>query len=241
MSRAKPEPMARPRTRTAVTRVLVLIGVLTGATFIASRMGWLDARHVLAVIAQLRHSENAGAFIAGFIAIYALGTALGLPGLPFNSVAGAVFGGVTGGVIAWVGSMVGAVLGYWVARTVGRREVLRWVGRFRRADAAVEQARDFPGLLRLRLFPVLPIGAVNFIAGLARARFGAYLVATALGILPSVVIYSYFAESLVAGVGTGRRDALITLAMASAALITLSLLPKYLRSRDRRDRDQSVA
>lgn len=241
MSRTKPEPMAEPRTRTAVVRVVALIGVLIAATFIASRMGWLDARHTMTRIDRLRRSENSGLFVAGFIAIYALGTSLGLPGLPFNAVAGAVFGGMIGGVIAWSGSMAGATLGYWIARTVGRNEVLRWVRRFRRVDAAVEQARDFPGLLRLRLFPVLPIGVVNFVAGLARAHFGAYLAATALGILPSVVIYSYFADSLIEGVGTGRRDAFVTLGMASAALITLSLLPKYLRSRDRRDRDQSVA
>jgi uncharacterized membrane protein YdjX (TVP38/TMEM64 family) len=112
--------------------------------------------------------------------------------------------------------------------------VLRWLKRFKHVDAAVEQARDFAGMFRLRLIPVLPLGTINFVGGLARANFGAFLLATALGIIPSLAIYAYFADSLLEGVGSGRKDALTSLFVASTLLLLLSLAPKIVARRQRR-------
>jgi uncharacterized membrane protein YdjX (TVP38/TMEM64 family) len=86
-------------------------------------------------------------------------------------------------------------------------------------------------MLRLRLIPVLPIGIVNFVAGLAEANVGPYLLATAIGVVPSIVIYTYFADSLIEGVSGGRKDAVASLLIASALLILLSLAPKLAKSR----------
>src|SRR5262249_55676580 len=117
----------------------------------------------------------------------------------------------------------------------GHDVVVRWVKRFPHGDAAVSDARDFGGMLRLRLIPVLPIGMVNFIAGLARAPFARYLAATAVGIVPATLIYAYFADSLLKGVGGGRRDALTSLIAASVLLLALSLTPTAVRWWKRRE------
>ena len=99
---------------------------------------------------------------------------------------------------------------------------------------AVAETRDFDGMLRLRLLPVLPIGVVNFIAGLARAPVPQYLLAAAIGIIPATVIYAYFADSLLERVGNGRREALKSLIIASTLLVALSLTPTIVRWRKRR-------
>lgn len=221
-----------PQTRTVFLRVGALALLLAVAALIGYKYGWFDYSHTLGHISKLRRSENLGLFLVGFVLVYGVLTSLGLPGLPFNVAAGALFGSVIGGLLAWMGSLLGAAAGYWIARTVGHKEVLRWVKRYKRVDAAVEQARNFSGMLRLRLLPVLPLGIVNFVGGLARAPFVAYIAATALDIIPSVIIYSYFADTLVEGVGSGRKQALVSLIIASALLILLSLLPRLLRSRD---------
>jgi uncharacterized membrane protein YdjX (TVP38/TMEM64 family) len=220
-----------PQTRTVLIRIGALALLLVVGTLAAYRLGWFDYSHTLSHIAKLRRSENLGLFLVGFVLAYGLLTSLGLPGLPFNVAAGALFGSVIGGVLAWMGSLLGGVAGYWLARTVGHREVTRWVKRYKRVDAAVDQGRNFSGMLRLRLVPVLPIGIVNFVGGLARSPFLSYLAATALGVIPSVIIYSYFADSLVEGVGAGRKQALVSLIIASTLLILLSLLPRFFRSR----------
>jgi uncharacterized membrane protein YdjX (TVP38/TMEM64 family) len=81
-------------------------------------------------------------------------------------------------------------------------------------------------MLRLRLIPVLPLGTVNFIGGLARAPFLPYLAATAVGVLPSILIYTYFADRLLERVGNGRTDAMQSLIVASVLLMFLSLTPR---------------
>ena len=57
--------------------------------------------------------------------------------------------------------------------------------------------------------------------------------ATAIGVVPSTLIYNYFADSLVEGVGGGTTRALVSLLLASALLILLSLLPRLLARRRR--------
>jgi uncharacterized membrane protein YdjX (TVP38/TMEM64 family) len=221
-----------PRTRTVLIRIGILALVLAIGMLIGYKLGWFNFTQTLSRIQQLRSSKNLGVFVIGFVAVYAIGTSLGLPGLPFNVAAGALFGSVVGATMAWTASMLGASAGYWLARTIGHKEVSRWVKRYRRIDAAVDQARHFTGMLRLRLIPVLPIGIVSFVGGLARSPFLRYLAATAVGIIPSVLIYTYFADSLIQGVGTGRKQALVSLVIASALLILLSLLPRLFRSRE---------
>ncbi len=202
---------------------------------VAYELGWLDYRHALEHVARLRQSHSFPVFATTFVVGSGLGMAIGFPGLPFVVAAGALFGTLLGSILGWVASMLGAIVGYWIARTVGHRVVVRWVMRFRRGDAAVSDARNFAGMLRLRLIPVLPIGVVNFIAGLARAPFARYVVATAIGIIPATTIYAYFADSLLEGVRNGRREALTSLGIASALLLALSLTPTAVRWWKRRE------
>jgi uncharacterized membrane protein YdjX (TVP38/TMEM64 family) len=222
-----------PRTQAALLRIAGLGVLLLVGSFVAYRLGWFDYRHTVQHLDHIRRSHSVWVFAATFVGVYALGTSVGFPGLPFTVAAGALFGTFLGSALSWIGAMLGAMIGYTVARTIGHDVVARWLQRYERAGAAVGQANTFHGLLRLRLIPVIPLGTVNFVAGLARSRFGVYLAATAVGIIPSTLIYNYFADSLVEGVGGGKGRALVSLLLASALLILLSLLPRLL-ARQRR-------
>lgn len=215
-----------PSSRAALVRIGSLLALLVVASLIAYKLGWFDYKDTLRHVQRLRMSHGIVGFTIGFVVVYGLGTAVGMPGLPFTVAAGVLFGTLLGTVLSWAGSMLSAALGYWVARTVGHDVVVRWLKRFQRADAAVADARDFAGMLRLRLVPVLPLGTVNFVGGLARAPFVPYLAATAIGIIPATAIYCYFADSLLEGVGNGRSAAMRSLAVASVLLILISLAPK---------------
>jgi uncharacterized membrane protein YdjX (TVP38/TMEM64 family) len=218
----------RPRTREVFLRVAPLALLLIVTALAGYKFGWFDYRHALEHVERIRQKHSLFAFTIGFTIAIGIGTAVGVPGLPLMVAAGAVFGTLIGSMVSWCGALIGASIGYWLARTVGHDVITRWLKRFRRIDAAVAQARHFGGILRLRLIPVLPLGTVNFVGGLARAHFGAYLAATAIGILPAVVIYSYFADSLVERVGNGRADAFKSLVFSSVLLLLLSLVPRLL-------------
>jgi uncharacterized membrane protein YdjX (TVP38/TMEM64 family) len=221
----------------------VLALILAVALFATYRFGWLDTRHTLEHVTRLRQSHSFPVFAATFVVASGIGMAIGLPGLPFVAAAGALFGTLLGSALGWAASMVGSIVGYWIARTIGHDVVLRWVHRFPRVDTAVTEGRDFGGMLRLRLIPVLPIGVVNFVAGLARAPLDTYIAATAIGIIPATVIYAYFADSLLEGVGNGRREAWKSLIVASTLLLVLSLTPafaRWLKGRETRGRKPRV-
>jgi uncharacterized membrane protein YdjX (TVP38/TMEM64 family) len=228
-----------PRPRSPLIRIAVLALVFAIALFVAHRLGWLNYRSALVHVEGLRASHSFPVFAIVFVVAAGFGMAVGFPGLPFVVAAGALFGTALGSALGWAASMLGAVIGYWIARTIGHDVVLRWVRHSPRVSAAVAESHDFAAMLRIRLIPVLPIGIVNFIAGLARVPFTAYLVSTALGIVPATVIYAYFADSLLKGVGGGRREALTSLAIASALLVALSLTPtasRWWRRRESRAR-----
>jgi len=217
-----------PRTHDVLFRVAPLVLLLIGAAVIGYKLGWFDYRHALEHIERLRRSYSFAGFTVAFVVTMGVATSLGLPGLPFFVTAGALFGTLLGSALSWCGTMIGAVIGYSIARTVGRDVVARWLKRFKRADGAVADARHFGGMVRLRLIPVLPLSAVNFVGGLARANLFAYLAATAIGIAPSIVIYTYFADSLLERVGNGHTEALKSVILSSVLLLLLSMTPRLL-------------
>ena len=219
---------ALPPTRAAAIRIGILALLLVAASLVAYELGWFDYRHTLEHLARLRSHHNVLVFSICFVLIFGAGTSVGMPSLPFTVTAGVLFGTALGSTFAWVGELLSGALGYWVARSVGHDIVARWLSRYKRANAAIEDARDFAGILRLRLIPVLPLGTVNFICGLARSPFGTYMVATAIGVIPSTIIYTYFADSLLERVGQGHADAMRSVIIASVLLILLSLTPRWL-------------
>jgi uncharacterized membrane protein YdjX (TVP38/TMEM64 family) len=215
-----------PPTRVVLVRIGGLAVILAIASLIAYALGLFDYRHAAEHISNLRHTHNTVAFAMLFVLVYAGATSVGVPALPFTVAAGVIFGAMPGAALSWLGVLLGAAGGYLLARTIGHDAVLRWLQRRRRIREAVEDAQDFSGMLRLRLIPVLPLGALSFAAGLSKAPFLPYLAATALGVLPVTLVYSYFADSIVEGIASGKSNALASLVIASALLIGLSLLPR---------------
>src|SRR4051812_2580528 len=123
-----------PSSRSALIRIGGLATLLIVASLIAYRTGWFNYNHTLEHIERVRQSHSMATFVVGFIFIYGVGTAVGLPGLPFTVAAGVLFGTILGTVLSWAGALLGAGLGYWLAHTVAHDQVLRWVRRFPRVD-----------------------------------------------------------------------------------------------------------
>lgn len=224
-----------PTTRAALIRIGGLTLLLVAAALTGYKLGWFDYRHTLEHVSRLQRSHSFVTFVVAFVIVYATATSVGVPGMPFTVASGALFGTLLGSVLSWMGAMIGATVGYWVARTIGHDVVFRWLQRYERVDNAVADARDFNGMLRLRLIPVLPLGTVNFVGGLARVPFAGYLAATAVGVIPSTLVYTYFADTLLEGVEGGRSNAMVSLIVASALLIGLSLAPRIVNRQKKKN------
>ena len=128
-----------------------------------------------------------------FSAAYVPAAVLFVPGSLLTLCAGFAFGVVKGTLVASAGSTAGAAAAFLVARSVARDWVSRRIaGRPKLAaiGRAVEK-EDFKLVLLTRLSPVLPFNVLNYAFGLTRARFGKYLLASWIGMLPGTVMYVY--------------------------------------------------
>jgi uncharacterized membrane protein YdjX (TVP38/TMEM64 family) len=134
-----------------------------------------------------------------FIAVYAVATAISIPGgLVLTLAGGFLFGTWLGGAATVVGATIGAVIVFYAVRTSFGESLRRRAeangGRLKTIIDGVA-AGAFGYILTLRLIPIMPFWFVNVAAGLAHAPTGAYTLATLIGILPATFIYS--------GIGAG--------------------------------------
>jgi uncharacterized membrane protein YdjX (TVP38/TMEM64 family) len=132
-----------------------------------------------------------------FMAAYALGTVLFVPGSALTLAAGALFGIGRGLLFAWIAATIGSALAFLVARYLARGAVEQRIAgnaRFAAIDRAVgQEGRKIVFLLRLS--PVFPFTFLNFALGLTRVRFLDYVVAS-LGMIPGTLLYVYYGNVL---------------------------------------------
>ena len=212
-------PTVKPST--AVVRVAALLAVLAATFFVAKSRGWLDYEHVAAVVRELRTGQDRGTAAAIYVASFGAAVALGFPATPAILVGGALFGAGLGSVLSWAGGMIASVAGYWLARLIGKDSLKTFFCRHRALDRLAKE-QGFWTMLRLRIVPVMPLAVLNFVAGITCMNQRRYLLATALGLIPSMVVYSYFADALLSGIGDARKDVILRLAIGSVVLLGLS-------------------
>jgi uncharacterized membrane protein YdjX (TVP38/TMEM64 family) len=210
-------------------RLAALAAVVAAAAFAAHRLGVFELRDPERLGEAIRRAKDVPALPVLFVLGYAIATVFGLPGTVFTLAGGATFGTLLGSLLNWAGATLGALGAYALARLLGGDAVRRLLGRHASALDTLTSKADFAALFRLRLIPIVPFNALNFAAGLAPAPFRAYALSTALGIIPGTVVYTYFADSLVAGVTGARQRALTHVAIAGALLIAISFVPALAR------------
>ncbi len=102
---------------------------------------------------------------------------------------GLLFGMALGLLLVWGAAMLGAMAAFVIGRALGREAVEQMTGaRVARVDEALAR-HGLLSVIAVRLVPVLPFTAINYSAGLTGLPYRAYLLGTAVGILPGTVAY----------------------------------------------------
>ncbi len=211
--------------RATYLKLAGLILLVVGAFLGARALGFFQLDDPAALADRVRSLRERRYVAPLFVGLYALATAIALPGSILTIAGGAIFGFTLGSLLNWAGASLGAMLAYLLARNLGFDAVRRLLGK--RADRVTELAgaHGFTTVLRLRLVPVVPFNVLNFAAGFAGVRFRDYMLGTLLGLIPGTAVYTYFADALLAGAAGARREALIRLLVAGILLAALSFLP----------------
>ena len=215
------------RSLSTILRIALLATLLAG-TAILARTTSLGATIDDATRALGEMADRPWAPFA-YVALYALCITVGLPGTLLTLIGGVAFGLGRGFLVNMSGALLGSAGAFLVARTIGRDVVTRLLGKhLARLDGLEGRRTTFLTTLRLRLMPIVPFNAVNFAAGLTKAQLRPFLAGTALGIIPSTFIFTYFATALVAG-GDARADALVPITLALGGMLLLGLIPSIVK------------
>ncbi len=173
----------------------------------------LGLHRYLDFAALREHREALAAFVAahrvlaalGFVALYALVTAISVPGGAVLTLAGGyLFGTVLGSVYVVIGATAGATALFLAARSaVGDALRARAGPGLRRMEAGFrENALSY--LLFLRLVPLFPFWLVNLVPAFAGVPLGTYVLGTFFGIIPGSVVYAAVGNGLGAVLDAGR-------------------------------------
>jgi len=167
--------------------------------------------------------------VAFFILIYITQTAFSLPGATIMTLTGGfLFGSVWAALYVNIGATTGATLAFLAARYLFRDWVERRFGDRLAAFQAGFAQNAFNYLLTLRLIPLFPFFLVNLLSGLTRMSVGTYVAATALGIIPGSLAYTFAGRQL-ATINSLAELASPRLLLAFTVLGLLFLMPVVYR------------
>lgn len=218
-----------------------------------SRRGWLllGALIVLgaaiAFLPQLRAglprlldwTRAAGPWGAvALVLAYIAACLLMIPGSILTLAAGFLYGVTAGTMLVSIGSTLGAGAAFLSGRYLARGRVERMLRRWPRFSAFNEAVsrQGFKIVLLTRLSPVFPFNLLNYAYGVTRVRFGSYLLASWLGMLPATVLFVYLgstardlAQLTTGGIPPSPLRSALTWAGLVATLVVTIVITKLAR------------
>jgi uncharacterized membrane protein YdjX (TVP38/TMEM64 family) len=196
-----------------------------------------DTRYILRVV--LERIQNLGPFAPlYFILAYIVACLTFFPGVILTLGGGILFGVIKGTLYVSIGATIGAGCAFLISRYIARGWVYQRFSRspkFRAIDDAV--AKDgwkVVGLIRLS--PVFPFIAMNFVFGLTRIPFVHFVLITWVSILPVCVMFVYLGSLLgdIAALGsqpiaTGKAKWIVTAFGAVTTVIVTIFVTRFAR------------
>jgi len=121
-----------------------------------------------------------------------------IPAFLVTAANGMVFGSFWGALISWIGALIGALTSFYIARLFGSVALNKIV----RNQKAIEfmrhagEKRGFYVILLSRLLPFISFDIISYMAGLSGIRPWAFILGTALGMLPATIIYTFIGHEI---------------------------------------------
>lgn len=213
---------SRVRTAEVIAVLLLLIGVIL--------VGWFVARHIPLESLGARMEAGGSLAVLTFLLMGVLATSVGLPRQGLAFIAGFAWGVAPGLAL----SLAAAIGGCALTSEVSRRWFAHAVAeRHPRAIARLERLIRQDAFLKVIVLRLQPLGTnflTNLCAGLTSVPRSVFLLASLLGYVPQMLVFTLL--------GSGVRVGSETQLLVSGALLALSvLLGVVLYRRHRRSAD----
>jgi phosphatidylserine/phosphatidylglycerophosphate/cardiolipin synthase-like enzyme/uncharacterized membrane protein YdjX (TVP38/TMEM64 family) len=139
-----------------------------------------------------------------------------------------VFGTMTGATVAFVGSVLSALIGYGIGRFTGRSLVERLAnGRIQQVSQRLGR-RGILTIITVRIVPVAPFAVLNLLAGTMHISVRDFVIGTAVGMLPGIIVLVIFAEGLLSLIGQADLRAVALILIGILGLAGLAWVGKRL-------------
>lgn len=228
------------RTRQALRWLLIAGSIVAAATLVIGVVigaGAFDWSRLPRVLEQLSAWRDSPLAMLAMLACFVVG---GVVVFPVNLLIAAsivVFGPLIGTPIALAGSLASAAVLHQIGRSFPEHA---WT---RIANAHVERIRERVarhGVIAVAIVRVLPLAPYSIvslaggIAGIARAPF---LIGTALGMLPGILLYAWFADRAGELIANPRPLSWAMLCFAAVLIVAVAFLLRFYRKRGERRKD----
>jgi uncharacterized membrane protein YdjX (TVP38/TMEM64 family) len=132
-----------------------------------------------------------------FILLYTVRPFVLFPSSIFAITSGLSFGFYWGCLYTYLGSLGGGLVTYYAVNRLGRfKKSKQWKNeRYNKIRSNIER-EGFRYVLLLRLLPVLNYDLVSYLTSITKVKFKDYAIATAIGIIPGTIAYTYLGTSM---------------------------------------------
>ena len=210
--------------------ILAAIGAAGAAIYFSPLGKHLDANELVAFV---RRSGSSWWAIPLFFVLYAVLNIFFIPPQFLSIAAVLMWGWWKGATIELVAATIAAIPPYLISRSTLRA----WIAERIRSHGGIAAKLDrepFTWLLILRVVPIIPYTALNYVAGLSSIRIRDYMLATLIGMVPSAYIFAYFVDATAQGLMEPRDVIWRMLAAAvlfAALIVTTRLAAPHVRRR----------
>lgn len=229
------DPIAPRIPRRFLVRFLALV-IVVGAGFATLRFTplaqYLTLPRISAFLNDLRGVWWAPlALIASFVVL----VPVGVPATPMLVAGGIVFGVGWGSAYNIIGTYLAGIETYFLGRLLGRDFFAHLVGdRLKPIEKAIAR-RGFWSFVGIRFLPI-PYPLVNYCAAFVGIRPAFFLSTTAIGLVPSLIITTYFYATLTRLAGRDRAHVLVQFIAAILLFASLTFGPQVWLAYKRRQR-----
>ena len=160
--------------------------------------------------------------IASFLLMILQSIVAPVPSVIIIFVNAALFGWLKGAILSFVSALAGACLCFYIARLLGRDIIEKLISKssLKKVDKFFNDYGSYTVLIA-RLLPFISFDLISYAAGLTGMSFFKFFIATALGQLPTKLIYSYAEEVLI-----GSIENVVAVILIICALGVLAILVK---------------
>ncbi|MBC7543317.1 MAG: TVP38/TMEM64 family protein [Candidatus Sericytochromatia bacterium] len=216
---------SRPTGWKRALRLLAMVLVVCAAVYGLQHVNisqWANPEHIRTLVARY---GVWGPLVYTVVKLVTM--VLMLPLVPVAIVAGVLYGFVWGLLLNLVTTVIGAAMSFAIGRRLGRQAIQsRLKGRWQGFDKGFQE-NGLVYIAAARLTPVMPFGGTSYMAAVSSISWRDFLIGTAVGIVPTQVVYTY--------IGAAAGDASYTkLIVALTLLAIITLIPVIRRQMHKR-------